>query len=266
MPSDREISQFIEFCERVEFQDRDEGSYPVITYFGPVNEASLDLDGVRKAGQHIRAYCLGIYYGIPTTKLPDYMFNMNYAPDEQRFRDTFPLADWNGVWILQGHGEPQDLSGGMMKTSTFYRKWAQPLFQQDNFRYGLIKACHAARQGNDESAIEKLARMHKDKNIILYGANAVTWVPLAGTYIGCPVISLSDVYYKKTQDFGNYYTESFAHANNCMKDNYVWSDMVPYLTDAYYELVGFSPENALPISQNTCGSNPDINWYGTGLE
>ena len=272
MPSNRELELFREFLANTNNPHEAADRYPIITYQGAVNAASLDLDGPRMAGQHIRALCLGLYYGMPPEASVTCMFNTNLRVDSERFSEGLPTENWNGIWIHQGHGGPQDLTGSSIKMPTFYKRWAKPIFSQDHFSYGLMKSCHAARRGMGDSAIEMLANMHQDKQITLYGANAVTWVPLAGDHLGCPLIKPSDVYYTRMSNFGDYYSyggapnDAFKHAEECMKENYTWSDMIPYLTDAYYELVGFSPDKALPIAQNDKGSNPDTNWYGTGME
>lgn len=269
MPSPAEINAMKKFIGAQNLALPNSGTCPIITYRSATSAASLALEENSKIGQHLRALCLGIYYGMPGSAIETNLFNLAFNDDFSRFNEAFPVQSWNGVWIHQGHGEEGNLFvDRSISMKKFYDDWAKRIFDQDGFQYGLMKTCFAARRSNEDSAIEKLANMYRSdtsKSVKLYGANAMTWVPLRGAHLGCPVVSVGDVYYTGSSNFGKYYTNTWQHARDCFSNDLRLNDTVEFLTDAYYELTGFTPEKALPISQNTKGANPDINWYGTGL-
>lgn len=269
MPTPLELQLMQQFLEQNEIAIADAGYYPLITYYGPVKEKSLQK--VAAVGQHLRVTCIAAREGIPFVHWPNHVLNLNDDHDDLvRLAEKPWLPTWNGVWFHQSHGNPGTVMvNGLLTGKKFYDGYGKYLMEEERFRYGIIKTCYGARLSNSKvnrSLIEDMVNSAVTPGRLLYGSQVGTWIPLSGPCRGRALTSLRTFHNKYKDNFGDYFTGDLSDINFRLDEAEEVDAMTPQLTGLYYEEAEFRPERALPISSRPdtlLGSGSDTNWYGT---
>ncbi len=271
MPTATELDLMRKHILAQNFIIKDAGSYPLITYYGPVDTEGLSVSTA--SGQYLRAACLAARNGIPTQKWETHVLNLNDdIADFKLLANDSWKKDWNGIWIHQGHGNPGSvLVNGIKNGLKFYSAYARHIVHDSKFKYGLIKTCYGAKTYQSMSNktplsfIEVLAKAARQK-IRLYSSAGNNWIPLSGPHLGIPMISPNAFFQKchaEKLDPKTYFTSDHTTLDGIMEDDETYNKLLPYLTDAYFQSAHFDLQTAQPVASRPKLTIGDTRWYHT---